>query len=112
MGRAQMITKLEKLPKNYPVELTQASVEVFPWWLWIPNTGRVRDQVIGCGINRIALVESRTDEHTGAITSARFVVVHADNTALLLNACLGVPYSTTNLEPHSKNYNYWVHWQL
>ena len=54
---------------------------------------------------------STTDKDTEEVTGASFVVVHTDNTALLLNAYHGVPYYTTTLEPNSKNYNYWVHWQ-
>ena len=116
MGRAEMFGKLERLPKEYPVELTQATIDEFPWWLWIPNTGRVRDEVIGCGIERIALVETTTDKRTDAISSARFLIVHTDKTALLLNAFHGAghraPYYTNILEPDSLNYDWWVNWKL
>ena len=115
IGRAEMFSKLQRLRKVYPLELTQATIDDFPWWLWLPNTGRVRDDVIGCGIERIALVETTTDEHTHAITSARFLIVHTDKTALLLNAFhapgLRSPYYIAILEPDSSNYNWWVNWR-
>ena len=112
MSRAEMFTKLQSLPKVYPVELTHSSLQIFPWWLWIPNTGRVRDEVIGCGIERIALVETISKRSTQAITSARFLIVHTDQTALLLSASddtrRRAPYQIETLEPGSPNYNRWV----
>ena len=108
----QMISKLEVLPKVlFPVELTRVSVDVFPWWLWIPNIGQVRDQTIGCGINRIALVSSTADRDTGTIIKARFAVVRTDETAVLLHAYRGRPYYILNLEKDGKLYNWWVHWR-
>ena len=115
MGRAEMFGKLQSLSKDYPLELTQATIDDFPWWLWIPNTGRVRDKVIGSGIERIALMQTSTDGHTGAITSARFLIVHTDQTALLLDAYHDpgsrTPYSIEILVPDSSKYKWWVNWK-
>ena len=115
IGRAEMFSKLQRLRTVYPLELTQATIDDFPWWLWLPNTGRVRDEVIGCGIERIALVQTTTDKHTDAITSARFLIVHTDKTALLLNAFhapgLRSPCYIENLEPDSCKYDWWVNWR-
>ena len=112
IGRREMFSKLQGLSSAYPLELTHVTLDVFPWWLWIPNTGRVRDEVIGCGIERIALVETTTDEHTHAITSARFLIVHTDQTALLLSAFddtgRRTPYHIETLVHGSPNYNRWV----
>ena len=112
IGRREMFSKLQELISAYPLDLTHVTLDVFPWWLWIPNTGRVRDEVIGGGIERIALVETTTDEHTHAITSARFLIVHTDQTALLLSASddtrRRAPYQIETLEPGSPNYNRWV----
>ena len=115
IGRVEMFSKLQRLRKEYPLELTQSTIDDFPWWLWIPNTGRVQDEVIGCGIERIALVQTTTDKHTDATTSARFLIVHTDKTALLLNAVHGAghraPYYIDILEPDSSNYDWWVNWK-
>ena len=115
MGRRELFSKLQGLSREYPLELTRATLDVFPWWRWIPNTGTVRDEVIGCGIERIALVETTTDEHTHAITSARFLIVHTDQTALLLSAYDGTvrrtPYHIQTLVYGSRNYNWWVNWR-
>ena len=120
IGRREMFSKLQGLSWAYPLELTHATLDVFPWWLWIPNTGTVRDEVIGCGIERIALVETTTDEHTHAITSARFLIVHTDQTALLLSAyrpehtdgtIRRTPYHIQTLVHGSRNYNWWVNWR-
>ena len=94
IGRRELFSKLQGLSWAYPLELTHATLDVFPWWRWIPNTGTVRDEVIGCGIERIALVETTTDEHTHAIASARFLIVH-----------------TETLVHGSRNYNWWVNWR-
>ena len=120
IGRREMFSKLQELISDLPaglhwsLDLTHVTLDVFPWWLWIPNTGRVRDEVIGGGIERIALVETTTDEHTHAITSARFLIVHTDQTALLLSASddtrRRAPYQIETLEPGSPNYNRWVNW--
>ena len=114
IGRREMFSKLQVLSSAYPLELTHVTLDVFPWWLWIPNTGNVRDEVIGCGIERIALVETTTDEHTHAITSARFLIVHTDQTALLLSASdypgRRTPYHIEFLVRGSPNYNGWVNW--
>ena len=112
IGRKAMFSKLQALSSAYPLDLKHATLEVFPWWLWIPNTGNVRDEVIGCGIDRIALVETTTDDHTDAITSARFLIVHTDQTALLLSASddtgRRTPYHVETLVHGSPNYNRWV----
>ena len=118
MSRREMFSKLQKLFSDLPaglhwsLDLTHVTLDVFPWWLWIPNTGRVRDEVIGGGIERIALVETTTDEHTHAITSARFLIVHTDQTALLLSASddtgRRTPYHIETLVHGSPNYNRWV----
>ena len=57
MGRRKMFDMLQKLPAYRPVELMQASIDVFPWWLWLPTIGPIRDAV-GIGIERIALVQT------------------------------------------------------
>ena len=106
-----MLSKLQQIPKVYPVELTRATVDDFPWWLWIPNLGLVRDQTIGCGINRIALVSSTADEDSGTITKARFVVVREDETAVLLHVYQNMPYYILYLEKDGSDYNWWVRWQ-
>ena len=115
IGRRELFSKLQELTWAYPLDLTHVTQDVFPWWLWIPNTGSVRDEVIGCGIERIALVETTTDEHTHAITSARFLIVHTDQTALLLSASDGTgrrtPYHIETLVHGSRNYNWWVNWR-
>ena len=114
IGRREMFSKLQELTSAYPLDLTHVTQDVFPWWLWIPNTGRVRDEVIGCGIERIALVETISKRSTQAITSARFLIVHTDQTALLLSASddhdRHTPYHVEVLEPGSPNYNWWVNW--
>ena len=110
-----MFSKLQKLPKWYPLELTEASIEDFPWWLWIPSTGRVRDDIIGCGIERIALMETMKEEATDYICRARFLIVHTDKTALLLNAVHGtgnrLAYWIQDLDTGSSTYNWWVNWK-
>ena len=115
IGRREMFSKLQELTSAYPLDLTHVTLDVFPWWLWIPNTGNVRDEVIGCGIERIALVQTTTDKHTDATTSARFLIVHTDKTALLLNAFhapgFRSPCYIENLEPDSSNYDWWVNWR-
>ena len=114
IGRREMFSKLQGLSSAYPLDLTHVTQDVFPWWLWIPNIGRVRDEVIGCGIERIALVETISKRSTQAITSARFLIVHTDQTALLLSASddhdRHTPYHVEVLEPGSPNYNWWVNW--
>ena len=109
MGRRQMFDMLQKLPAYIPLELTQASIDVFPWWLWLPTTGPIRDDVIGVGIERIALVQSWA-ERTGYVSGARFLIVHTDKTALLLNA-YGQKYDHEVLETDSDVYNWWVNWK-
>ena len=115
LGKMQMFSKVQALPKKYPLELTEATIEAFPWWLWIPNTGRVRNTVIGCGIKRIALVQTTTDNYTNAITSARFLIVHTDETALLLDALHDEghrkPYCVEILVPDTSDYEWWVNWR-
>ena len=87
----------------------------FPWWLWIPTIGRVRDEVIGCGIERIALTQTATERDTHYICHARFLIVHTDKTALLLNAFHGngrrSAYYIEMLELDSESYNWWVRWK-
>ena len=112
MGRDLMFRKLQSLPKEYPLELTHTTVEVFAWWLWIPNTGTVRDRVIGNGIERIALMETTTDKDAAAITWARFLIVQTNKQALLLDASQGSgrgpSYSIQFLD--ASNYDWWVKW--
>ena len=81
---------LQQLPAERPFELTQAAIDVFPWRLWLPTIGPIRDKVIGTGITRIALVETE-EEDTRYKSWARFLIARADYTALLLNASHGQP---------------------
>ena len=113
IGRTAMFRKLQALPSEYPLELTNATLDVFPWWLWIPNIGTVRDEVIGSGIERIALVETTRNRRTDAITSAQFVIQRTDQTALLLSATdvqdgRRTPYRVQTLVEDSPGYNWWV----
>ena len=111
VSRSQMFSKLQDLSSEYPLDLTQVTLDVFPWWLWIPNTGNVRDSVIGCGIQRISLVETTRDRRTHAITGARFLIVHTDLTALLLSAGRRTANTIEILEQGSPDYSYWVNWE-
>ena len=114
IGRWRTFAMLQSLPASRPLELTQASISVFPWWLWLPTIGPIRDDVIGIGVERIALVETWT-ERTGYVSGARFLIVHTDKTALLLNAFHGEgrrnAYYHEVLETNSDNYNWWVNWK-
>eukprot|EP00974_Lingulodinium_polyedra_P111613 10794872-Lingulodinium_polyedra.AAC.1 len=109
-----MFDMLQKVPADRPLELTQASVVVFPWWLWLPTIGPIRDDVIGVGIERVALVQTWA-ERTGYVSGARFLLVHTDKKALLLNAFHGEgrrsPYYHEVLETDSDIYNWWVNWK-
>ena len=94
--------------------VTEASVESFPWWLWLPTIGPILNDVIGTGITRIALMQTWAED-TGYVSGARFLVVHEDKTALLLNAYHGEgrrrPYYQEVLERGSKQYDWWVDWK-
>ena len=102
---------MQKLLASRPLELTQASIAVFPWWLWLPRIGAVRDDVISIGIERIELLHTWT-ERTGYVSGARFLIVRTDKTAVLLNAFHGEgrrsPYYHQVLETNSDDYNWWV----
>ena len=109
---------LQRLPAGRPLELTQATIEVFPWWLWLPTIGPISNEVIGDGIERIALAQTwrdRTTERTGYLGNAKFLIAHTDKTAVLLNAAHGErhrsPYWFEDLEKDSDNYNWWVNWK-
>ena len=103
-----MFRKLQNLPASRPLELTQAALDNFPWRLWISNISDLRDEVIGVGIERIALMQTWT-ERSGSVTTARFLIVHADKTALLLTATPKA-YSVEHLQINSDDYNWWVNW--
>ena len=107
-GRREMFHMLQRLPASRPLELTHAALENFPWRLWISNISDLRDEVIGVGIERIALMQTWT-ERSGSVTTARFLIVHADKTALLLNAT-NKAYSVEHLQINSEDYNWWVNW--
>ena len=107
-GRREMFRKLQNLPASRPLELTQTALENFPWRLWISNISDLRDEVIGAGIERIALMQTSA-ESSGCVTMARFLIVHADKTALLLTATPKV-YSVEHLQSNSDDYNWWVNW--
>ena len=109
---------LQKVPAGRPLELTQATIEVFPWWLWLPTIGPIFNEVIGDGIERIALVQTWTErrtERTDYVGGARFLIVHTDKTALLLTAVHGEghrsPYWVQALEKDSDNFKWWVNWR-
>ena len=103
-----MFRKLQNLPASRPLELTQATLENFPWRLWLPNIGDLRDEVIDVVVERIALMQT-WKERSGGVNSAKFLIVRADKTALLLNA-YGKEYSVEHLEISSEDYNWWVNW--
>ena len=116
MGRMRMFAKLQMLPSDRPWELTHATIEEFPWWLWLPTIGGVSNKVIGVGIERVALMETwSTTGRPGGWDAARFLIAHTDKTAVLLNAAHGgkghIPYWTQDLEKDSDNYNWWVNWR-
>ena len=114
IGRRKMFDLLQRVPASRPLELTQAFIVVFPWWLWVPTVGAIRDEVIGIGIERIALMQTWA-EPTGYVCGARFLIVHTDKTALLLNAFHGEgrrsPYYHEVLETNSDIYNWWMNWK-
>ena len=114
MGRRRMFELLQRLHGQKPLELTKASVESFPWWLWLPTIGPILNDVIGTGITRIALMQTWVEE-TGYVSGARFLVVHQDKKALLLNAYHGEgrrrPYYHQALETGSEQYEWWVGWK-
>ena len=58
MGRNRMFQKAQSLAETRPLELTNASLQEFPWWLWLPTLGSIRDEVIGDGVLRIALLRT------------------------------------------------------
>ena len=111
IGRRKIFDMLHKLPASRPLELTQASTTVFPWWLWLPTIAAIRDDVIGIGSERIQLLHTWTDR-TGYVSGARFLIVHTDKTTLLLNAFHGEgrrkSYYHQVLETNSDDYNWWV----
>ena len=111
IGRRKIFDLLQKLPASRPLELTQASTAVFPWWLWLPTIGAIRDDVIGIGIERIELLHTWT-ERTGYVSGARFLIVRTDKTAVLLNAFHGEgrrsPYYHQVLETNAGEYKWWV----
>ena len=108
VGRREMLRKLQNLPASRPLELTHAALENFPWRLWISNISDLRDEVIGVGVERIALMQTWT-ELSGCVNTARFLIVHADKTALLLTATPKA-YSVEHLQINSDDYNWWVNW--
>ena len=109
-----MFDMLQLLPASRPLELTQASIDVFPWWLWLPTIDPIRDDVIGVGIARIALVETWA-RSTGYTRGAMFLIVHTDKTALLLSAFHGEgrrnPYQHEILEASSHMYKSLLNWK-
>ena len=116
MGRRRMFALLQRLPAGRPLELTQATIEVFSWWLWLPTIGPISNEVIGDGIERIALVQTwSTTERTGYLGNAKFLIAHTEKTAVLLKAAHGEkhrsPYWFEDLEKDSDNYNWWVNWK-
>ena len=116
MEPARMFGKLQRLPRGRPWELTQATVEQFPWWLWLPTVGGFSAKVAGPGIERVALMETWTTRYgqAGCWDAARFLIVLADHTALLLDAAVGGEghgsYQYRELEMDSPDYAWWVNW--
>ena len=104
------------MPEFRPLELTNATIAEFPWWLWVPTIGRDVDKIIGGGIRRVALMQtwSRTGSRSDW-NGARFLIVHTDRTAVLLDAAHGGmarrSYSCVDLEVDSRDYNWWVNWK-
>ena len=90
---------------------------MFPWWLWLPTIGPISNEVVGDGIERIALAQTwSTTARAGYLGKAKFLIAHTDKTAVLLNAAHGErrrhPYWFEDLEKDSDNYNWWVNWRL
>ena len=109
MGRNRMFEKLKSLPQSRPLELTTSTVDAFPWWLWLPTIGMHREEIIGNGIKRFALMQT-WQHRNGQITAAQFLSVHQDDTAILLNAGHDVGYWTQTLEDPSE-YEWYVNWE-
>ena len=109
MGRNRMFEKLKSLPQSRPLELTTSTVDAFPWWLWLPTIGMHREEIIGNGIKRFALMQT-WQHRSGHITAAQFLSVHQDDTAILLNASHDVGYWTQTLEDPSE-YEWYVNWE-
>ena len=112
-----MFELLQKVLAGRPLELTHTSVDKFPWWLWLPTIGPISNEVIGDGIERIALAQTwSSTARTGYLGKAKFLIAHTDKTAVLLNAAHGDghrrPYWFEDLEKDSDNYNWWVNWRL
>ena len=116
MGKKQMFAKLQNLPLGRPLELTKATLEVFPWWLWVPTIGRDANKVIGDGIERVALMQTWTaTEDQSDWNGASFLFVHKDRTAVLLTAKSDgrdrISYRCKELPVGSRDYNWWVNWR-
>ena len=116
MGKKQMFAKLQNLPLGRPLELTDATLEEFPWWLWVPTIGRDANKVIGDGIERVALMQTWTAaEDQSDWNGASFLFVHKGRTAVLLTAKSdgrdGISYRCKELPVGSRDYNWWVNWR-
>ena len=112
MGRSKTFAKLQQLPLVRPLELTNATIEEFPWWLWVPTIGRDANKIIGVGIERVALMETwSTTGNRSCWDGARFLIVHTDRTAVLLDAALDAAHRCMELPVGSRDYNWWVNWR-
>ena len=116
MGRRQMFAMLQRLPAVRPLELTDATIEDFPWWLWVPTIGRDANKVIGDGIERVALMQTWTaTEDQSDWNGASFLFVHKGRTAVLLTAKSDgrdrISYRCKELPVGSRDYNWWVNWR-
>ena len=116
MGRRQMFAKLQNLPLDRPLELTNATIEEFPWWLWVPTIGRDANKIIGDGIERVALMETWTaTKEQSDWNWARFLFVHRDKTAVLLTARYDgrdrISYRCKGLPVGSPEHAWLVNWR-
>ena len=98
------------------MELTDATLEEFPWWLWVPTIGRDANKIIGDGIERVALMETWTaTKEQSDWNWARFLFVHRDKTAVLLTARYDgrdrISYRRKELPVGSPEHARWVNWR-
>ena len=107
-----MIKVMQDLQGNLLLELTEQSVEVAPWWLWVQTLGQLRDSTVGSGIERIWLTNRKYDKYTGNICEATFLVKHTDDNALVLDISLtaGQRAWTRQRWLYGDNYKWWMDW--
>ena len=76
MGRKKLCGMLRKLPAVRPLELRQASIDVFPWRLWLP-TCATREYVVGIGTERLAIMHTSA-ARAGYTSGTKLLNAHAD----------------------------------